>query len=170
MTVAKNDISAAELREHLDYDSVTGIFRWKKKPAKPGIEVGDIAGGLNNRGYWVIRALGRTRTAHRLAWLWITGEWPADQIDHVNMIRHDNRFANLRECNRSANMANAKAHANNMSGIKGVSFYKPSGRWLAQIKKDGLKQHIGLFDSKEEAAFAYSAKALELFGNFARTE
>ena len=99
----------------------------------------------------------------------MTGEWPKDQIDHINGIRTDNRFTNLREATTAENTRNGLISKNNTSGFKGVCFHKDTGRWQAKIFINGKGRHLGLFDTAEAAANAYDAAAAKLHGEFART-
>lgn len=122
-------ITATRLRELLHYDPETGLFTWKV--ARQGTRAGAFAGALNH-GYLRITIDWRHYPAHRLAWLYMTGEWPADLIDHINLVSDDNRFVNLRQATRAQNMHNSARPRTNTSGVKGVSRY--AGRWKAQIK------------------------------------
>lgn len=87
------------LKSLLYYDPETGIFVWlvtrQRSPA------GKEAGGYDEKGYRRICVNGTKVRAHRLAWLYMTGEWPEDQLDHINGLKDDNRFVNLREATNS---------------------------------------------------------------------
>lgn len=89
------------------------------------------------------------------------------QTDHINGNRLDNRRTNLRLCINAENQRNARKRRDNTSGVKGVCWHKCSGRWQARISVDGKKRHLGLFDSRDEAAHAYNKAAVELHGEFA---
>jgi len=132
------------------------------------VKAGDVAGRGSGGGYRQISVDNRLYLAHRLAWLYMTGEWPEVQIDHVNMDRADNRFVNLRQATRSENKGNMRAQANNASGLKGVYWHKRAGKWCAQINTNGTRRHLGCFDSPEAAHAAYIASAKKHFGEFAR--
>lgn len=152
MTKKLTEITAEQLRELLDYDPESGRFTWRV--ALPGQKAGSPAGCLDSYGYVVIRIDGANRKAHRLAWLIAYGEWPDDQIDHINGDRSDNRIANLRSLTNQGNQQNRRtAHRGNSSGLLGVS--PKRGKWRAQIKVDGKKRHLGLFDTPEAAHAAY---------------
>src|ERR1700719_1662744 len=100
------------LRELLSYDPETGVFRWLVRK-RQNVKAGDVAGSFDGCGYCKISIDRRAYKAHRLAWLYMTGEWPPAEIDHINMNRADNRFANLRLATRHQNMANQRLYANN---------------------------------------------------------
>ena len=160
-------LTAARLRELLSYDPDTGVFRWRvSRPGTRGI--GSIAGASDGQGYHQIGIDGRIYRDHRLAWLYMTGEWPADDVDHINRDRGDCRFANLREATRSQNNANAKRPSDNTSGYKGVSFDKRRGRWHAYISHGGRRKNLGMFDTAVAAYEARLAAAARLHGEFAR--
>ena len=161
-------ISHERLLHLVTYDPEMGFFRWNFQVGSHGVKDA-IAGGLDNRGYWALRLDGKAYQAHRLAWFYMTGKWPKDQIDHANLRRSDNRLENLRECDNSQNNANRKAQSNNTLGTKGVHFNKSLKKFRAQIKVRGKRIHIGLFDSLEQAATAYSEAAAEHFAEFARS-
>lgn len=150
----------------LDYDPSSGDFRWKVQSG--GTIPGRIAGTAHNNGYWQIKARGTAYLAHRLAWLMVHGEWPLNEVDHINGDKRDNRIANLRTATRSQNMANKGANRNNTSGYKGVSLFKRTGKWVACYRKDGRTVHVGYFDTAEEAAQAHRVAYEKAFGIYAR--
>ena len=127
-----NDEILAQLRDRLHYNPTTGIFTWKKTPKHGSVKAGDCAGNVN-KGYLRIDVNGRSILAHRIAWYFVTGEWPTQDIDHINRNRSDNRFENLRHVSRSANAFNGKLNKLNSSGLKGISFDKSADRWKAYI-------------------------------------
>ena len=156
------DLTAETLRGLLDYDPETGEFRWRVSRGNR-IKVGAAAGTVSSNGYVVIRINGMLFKAHRLAWLYTHGMWPDHQIDHINSDKRDNRIKNLRDVSRSVNLQNqTKPPKNNTSGFFGVSWHKRKKRWGAQIKVNGRKQHIGLFDTPEAAHAAYLVAKLRL--------
>lgn len=157
------------VRELFYYDPETGEFRWKVSNTNR-VKVGAIAGGFDRHGHRRIKADGRFYGAHRLAWLYQTGKWPVALIDHINMVPDDNRFCNLREATKSQNNWNAGKPSTNKSGFKGVCWDKARRRWMAQIQAHGKNNHLGVFDTPEEAHAAYAAAANELHGEFARTQ
>jgi hypothetical protein len=160
-------ISQSRLKELLHYDPETGVFTWRVAAANC-IQAGDIAGSPNGDGYRQIKIGGRPYLAHRLAFLFITGEWPPGEIDHKNADRTDNRWANLRAATRSQNMANGRKLAANTSGFKGVYWCQRERRWMAAIGVDGKRIYIGRFDTPESAHVAYAAAAIKYYGQFAR--
>ena len=140
-------LSQKELKKHLKYCKKTGLF-FRKVSISPSVKVGDLAGGINMHGYVTISINSKTYLAHRLAWLYVTGEFPKQVIDHINRVRHDNKWGNLRDVSMSENSLNGKVHKDNKSGVKGVSYKK--GRvscWQARVNK----VTIGYFKTIEEA-------------------
>ena len=115
-----SDLTAERLREVLDYGPDTGVFTWKIR-TNSRVKVGDVAGALRPDGYIQISIDGRLHRAHRLAWLYVTGESPPDQIDHINGVRDDNRIANLRLATSAENKQNLRrAKSRNKTGFLGV--------------------------------------------------
>lgn len=141
------------LRNTLNYDKETGLFRWIVK--RKGIEKSGIAGRITDQGYRVICIDYKQYRAHRLAWLYIYGEWPPHEIDHINGIRSDNRIENLRSATHKQNRRNSLMYASNKTGFKGVYFYKQKKKWVAQIKMDGTTKYLGIFSKPEDAYEAY---------------
>lgn len=173
--------SAAYVRAILHYDPETGVFTWRERPREHFKThnafatwntrfSGSVAGTQRSNGYLIISISGRRFYAHRIASLYMTGEWPEADIDHINGDRADNRFANLREATRSQNNFNAGPQKNNTSGRKGVCWNKRASKWQASIKKNNIQIYLGVFGSIDAAASAYEQAAKELHGEFARTE
>jgi len=150
-------LTAEQLREALDYDPATGLFRWKVQPSsKARVKADDIAGCLTTDGYRHIMLDRKWHLAHRLAWLHMHGVWPIDQLDHRNGVRDDNRIANLREATRRQNSQNQRlANRTNTSGLLGA--YPNHDRWRAQIRFGGRCYNLGTFDTPEAAHAAYLA-------------
>lgn len=146
----------------LEYDADTGIFRWKHRrreyftsdstcAAWNARWPGRVAGSENGKGYVRIFVFGRRYLAHRLAWLMVHGEWPQEQIDHVNRIRSDNRIKNIRQATSQMNAQNKGVTSRSKSGVRGVCWVRGKRRWLANIMVDGKRHHLGYFESKDEA-------------------
>jgi hypothetical protein len=125
-------------------------------------------GGIDGKGYWRLGVDYVRHSAHRLAWLYVYGEWPEGEVDHINLIRTDNRIANLRLATTALNKRNTRVRKNNLVGFKGVSWHACSRRWRSRIYLNGKEVNLGLYDTPEEANAAYLAAAREHFGDFAR--
>lgn len=148
-------ISAQRLRELLRYDPTSGIFTWLHP--KRMQRAGPVAGSHSHRrGYVTIRVDGRRYYAHRLAWLWIHGEWP-EEIDHINGVTSDNRICNLRNVGRVANMWNVRKTRPNKRGFTGVTLHKKSGLYFAHIKINTRLTSLGYYSAPEDAHAAYVA-------------
>tara|TARA_R110000850_G_scaffold29148_2_gene80695 strand:+ start:473 stop:973 length:501 start_codon:yes stop_codon:yes gene_type:complete len=154
-------ITLGRLKELLDYNECTGVFTWKISPAG-NTKKNSIAGCDNGHGYIRIRIDGGRFRAHRLAWLYITGCHPTEQIDHINGNRSDNRIKNLREVSQLNNNRNRGINSNNTSGFTGVTFDKSTGKWIAQIEVKGFNHLIGRFINKSDAVKARVEKEIEL--------
>jgi hypothetical protein len=146
--------------EFFKYNPDTGKLFWRVDRGQR-VKAGDEAGSVSPRGYLKVKLHGRVYQTHRIAWLLIHGEWPKFEVDHINGVKTDNRLANLRVATRSANLRNAKRPVTNMSGVMGVNWHKASGKWVAQIKVHGKKQHLGLFENIDDAAAARKAAEIE---------
>ena len=159
-------LTAERLRELLNYDPVTGLFHWRVHRFRR--RAGEQAGGVSAKGRLQIEIGGRCYQAPRLAWLHVTGEWPAGQIDHRDLNPLNNRLDNLREATNGQNAANRRSW--NKHGMKGVTYREGLTKpWMAQIKHNGRVRNLGRFATKEEAHTRYVEEAEKLHGVFART-
>jgi hypothetical protein len=165
-TVRSRPLTAEEVRSLLTYDPLTGAFTWIATPGR-GIPAGSKAGYLLDNGRVGITIRGRCYLAARLAWLYVHGEWPRDQIDHKNRIRTDDRIENLREATAFQNAQNRGKHITKKGGrpYKGVV---PMGRrFAAYISGNKRNRYLGMFDTAEAAAEAYNDAAKATYGDFA---
>lgn len=146
--MGRNDITADELKTICRYDPTTGIF----------VRGNRTLHNVHKSGYRRMVINGCIYMQHRLAWLYVYGEWPSGVIDHINGIRDDNRIVNLRDVLPRVNSENRQAaQPNSKTGFLGVSQRKQ--RFEARIRVNGDEIYLGLFDTKEEAHQAYlSAK------------
>lgn len=166
-------LTAEYLRERVTYDPETGVFRWKSMPSNQQRRIGQIAGCLKKKlGYWRVCIDDEEHLAHRLAWLWMTGEWPKEYIDHKDRDRANNKWINLREATQSQNCANKiGSSSKTWPFVKGVSFNKGNRRnpFRVMVEVDGKSKHVGYFATVEEASAAYATAARLVFQEFART-
>jgi hypothetical protein len=139
------------LKHWLLYEPDTGVFRWLHDSHNKLVKKNDVAGSKNNQGYINITLRGKAYKAHRLAWLYMTGSFPISMIDHKNRNKSDNSWGNLREADRNQNQWNAEVRTDNKSGVKGVHFCTTWNRWIASIRANGVRKHLGRFETKEEA-------------------
>lgn len=158
-------LTADVLRQLLDYDKDTGHFTWRA-PLANRIRPGDKAGQRDGHGYRQITVCNTAYLAHRLAWLYMAGAWPPDQIDHINGDRSDNRIANLRLATSSENGCNVRVRTNNKSGVTGVHWYPRYEKWVAVIKSGGKAKNLGYFADKEDAIRARQSAEMSAFGSF----
>jgi len=146
-------ITQEKLKEILDYNPETGIFTRLVRMGQRG-KVGDVVGSPHNEGYLVVRIRGKSYLLHRLAFLYMAGYLPENQVDHKNGCGTDNRWLNLREVSNTCNQQNCKMSKNNKSGFNGVSWYKQTGKWLARIKINNKAIHLGCYETATDAAIA----------------
>lgn len=161
----KATLSLDVLKSNVLYDKETGIFTRAKNHPKRKYVIGSVTGVSRPDGYVQVMIEGKLFLAHRLAWLYVYGELPKNNIDHINGIKNDNRIENLRDIKQRVNVQNIrKAKKTSTSSCKlGVSFAN-NGRninkpFRARIVVDNKEIHLGMFSNEDEAHEAYlSAK------------
>jgi hypothetical protein len=158
------------LVELIAYEPTTGVFIARCRRPHSALKVGDVLGTPRKRdGYHIIGIDKVTHQAHRLAWFYVYGSWPLNQIDHINGEKSDNRIANLRDVNSSMNMQNQVVGSMKKKvGFLGVSMHK-SGKYQASIQLAGRPSYLGLYDSPEEAHTVYLTKKREIHPGFVET-
>jgi hypothetical protein len=170
-----DDLTYEFLHSVLTYDSETGELYHKHRPRemfksdrdwkawntryankKAGYSKDNNAASKRRSAYWVktMSLLGYPRRVHRIVWFMYYGEWPKDQIDHINGVATDNRIENLRDVSNKENMHNKSRQANNTSGVTGIYWYPKREKWLVQLATSGKRYHIGYFKDKEDAIAA----------------
>lgn len=160
------ELTAEIAREFLRYEPDTGKLFWRERDIK-WFKGENRAAAWNSRfsnteafititvkGYKRGSVFGKLYFAHRIIWLMLFGSWPTDQIDHINRVPSDNRIENLREADSKENGRNRKCSSTNKSGTIGVSWYKSSKTWQAQIKVDGRQIYLGRFEDLNAATKA----------------
>jgi len=178
-------LTAEFLREIIAYDPITGIFTWLTRTPDSFIAgkqsaqhrcaiwnnryAGKTAGCIDTYGYIKIAINNGRYLAHRLAWIYMTGEQPPKFIDHRNTIESDNRWTNLRAATFTENKRNCGIRKNNTSGFKGVTFDKSKRKWAASITVDRKCHFLGQFTAPELAYAAYCEASKLYHGEFGRT-
>jgi hypothetical protein len=158
-----------QLRNLVRYSPVVGVFekligQGTKRSPKRWILLGC---SNSDTGYIYLSIMGKRYPAHRLAWLYVHGEFPEADIDHIDGDKTNNAISNLRKATRAQNSANSQTGQRNTSGIKGVSWSKTAKKWVARIVMNGQVALNAYFDDVEEARQAVEGKRLELQGEFA---
>lgn len=156
--MSKSILTQSRLRELLDYNPETGVFT-RLSNSRRTDRVGKTAGGKSGN-YNRISIDKRYYQAHNLAWLYVYGAWPENQIDHINRNGCDNRILNLREVNASENQHNLGTNTRNWSGITGVSWCSRTTSWVAQICHQGHRKFLGRFQNISDAAEARESAKL----------
>jgi hypothetical protein len=151
-------VTQAALWRVAKYDPDTGIFTRRINTGRHDChKAGEVMGTKTVIGYIIIGLGNRRYMAHRLAWLYVHGEWPEQDLDHINRDKSDNRMANLRPATRLQNMQNVAKHKHNTSGVKGVCWHSQRNKWRAQINVLYRQKYLGLFDTFEAAVAARAA-------------
>lgn len=158
-------LTQSRLKQLLYYDPCTGVFTWIKNCG--GIKSGTIAGSRHCKGYISIRIDYRNYLAHRLAFLYITGEMP-EFVDHKNGDRSDNRWVNIRPATATENMQNMGVRKDNSSGYSGVYWNKAHRKWHVRFKVNKKQMSFGYFENLSDAANVASEARVKYYGEFAR--
>lgn len=161
----RNDLTSEYLRSILRYEPETGEWFWIDRKYKKHVDEPVCS---NARKFPQIRINGRNYLASRLAFLYMTGRWPENLIDHIDVNPLNNKWDNLREADKKTNAYNTRAPRNNTSGHKGVSWSKDKNKWHAYIKVGQKRLNLGRYKDKEDAIKAYRDAAAKHFGEFAR--
>jgi hypothetical protein len=145
-------LTVEELKKYVTYDPITGYFlsngvRYSNR--KAGERVGTKH---KTKGYRYLVVKGKTYREQRAAFLFMTGSWPVNQVDHINNIKDDNRWCNLRDVTPTVNCQNRGLFKSNTSGFKGVVWNKQCKKWQVLCRVDSKQHYLGLFDSLDEAA------------------
>lgn len=157
----RTDLSAEFVRSILSYDPESGLFTRLAGP------FAGAAGATNGNGYRLLSIQYRKYRAHRIAWLWMTGAWPTGEIDHINGVRDDNRWINLRDVPMVVNQQNRRsAMKTNRLGIQGVKFNPKTGKFTTAISVGKKGTHLGSFDCPQEARAKYVETKRELHKGF----
>lgn len=146
-------ISQVELKRLFHYNPDDGLFT-RLVTTSNSAKKGTVPKSINKDGYYQVRINYKNYVQHRLAWLYMYGELPCGDIDHINHIRTDNRISNLRVVDKSTNNKNLSKRSNNTSGVTGVWWHRKNKKWCAEIKVDGKKVSLGCFFDKSLATKA----------------
>lgn len=146
-------LTQKELKEQLNYDPDTGIFTWNV--GKFGASLGNIAGSRHKTmGYIFIGLKNKRYLAHRLAFLYMEGYIPENEVDHINGNRSDNRWSNLRHVSTTCNHQNCNLRSDNKSGVQGVMYRKDRMKWISRAHFNNKNIILGSYETKLEAALA----------------
>jgi hypothetical protein len=160
-STAKPELTHERLKELLHYEPDTGLFI--RRTLTGGKHPGSIAGSSHNKGYVQIMIYKANYLAHRLAWLYMTGVWPDEEIDHEDGDKSNNKWGNLRPAGRVFNLQNLhKCHVDSATGLLGCWLIKASGKYRSSIRVNGRSRHLGVFLSAPEAHEAYLVAKREL--------
>ena len=123
-------LTQSEVKRLFDFNAETGVVT-RLVTRGYRAKAGDTVGSINDRGYMTVKIINSTYMLHRVIWLWVYGEFPPHDIDHINGDRADNRLVNLRAVTRQENMKNRCLSKNNKSGTTGV-YWSGQKKWLAR--------------------------------------
>lgn len=155
----QGSLSQSELKNRVVYDPDSGSVVWRTSLGT--VKAGYCSKSLDTSGYFQIQILGKRYLHHRLAFLYMTGEFPPEEVDHINGIRTDNRWENLRLVSRLENRKNVRILDSNTSGHVGVRWLEDRGKWRAYIKSDRKQKMLGYFDHLSDALEARAAAERE---------
>lgn len=157
-----NDLKQARLKELLHYDPHTGIFTSLVKCGRR--PKGSRPEAVQSAGYTQISIDGRRYLTHRLAWLYVYGQFPPEHIDHINLDKSDNRIVNLRAVTKSENARNKPGRSGKLKG----AHRNASGTYTAQICVNHKRIYLGRYNTERDAHIAYCRAAVRYHGEYAR--
>ena len=162
-------MDAETLKLYVSYNPETGVFtKLRKTHARDNQKpVGSVLGRTRKRGYTVFNLLGKRYYAHRLAWLYMTGEFPPEDTDHIDGNRTNNKWGNLRIASRSQNIHN-RTVVKSKTGFVGVYATTDKCGTIRGYVAQCNKRHLGFFKTPEEAAAAYDSYVVSTRGEFAK--
>lgn len=153
------EVTQQLLHDYFSYDANVGDFIWRKRPFRSHIKLGATAGYIDKKGYICIGIASSHYFAHRLAWMYVYGHWPLNQIDHIDGNKTNNAIWNLRDVSASENAANR------VQGI-GYSWSSREQKFCSQVYIDGKSHWLGYFDTAEAARSAYVSAHVEANGPY----
>lgn len=157
-------LTLERLKYALNYDPLSGIFT--RASVMTGSSIGSVCGSKKPTGYIIITIDRFLYRAHRLAWLYIHGEWPEGDVDHINRNRSDNRISNLRCVTRSQNLLNSQLRSDSKTKIKNVCFNKQANKYQVTFTFTGKQIHAGFYDTLELADSAARQFRIKIHGEF----
>ena len=146
-------ITQKRLKELFSYDEATGDLRWNVKSARR-VKIGDIAGTKTPNGHIQIRVDDEVYLAHRLVWTYMKGYHSEYDIIHIDGVKSNNKIDNLQEKTHQCVIRNIGNYSNNVSGVKGVSKIRRSGKWYACIRVNRKNINVGLYTKFADAVKA----------------
>lgn len=161
-------IAHERLKEVLYYHPESGDFVWLMDVSRK-IKTGKQAGSLDGAGYRQIGIDGIKYRGHVLAFFYVTGEWPSEDLDHEDTVKHHNWWTNLRPATTAQNGYNAKLSSANTSGLKHISWSKRSGKWRVAMQVNEKHRDFGLYAELNDAIDVCAQAMLTFHGPFART-
>ena len=143
-------ITQSFLKTILHYDPLSGVFTWigRSSPRSRAI-IGSEVGCKNTQGYLQVKICGKQYLLSRLAFVYMTGEFPPYLVGHRDRVPLNNRWSNLRAATRSENNRNIGTAANKTSKFRGVS--KRGDRWQVVVRIAGRLKYLGCYVNEEEA-------------------
>jgi len=160
-------ITQQRLHELFEYRDDGNLIR--KVRTAQCTKVGDVAGGMYSRGYFMVSIYSKKYLVHRMIFLYHHGYLTSGmELDHIDGNPRNNRIENLREVTKSQNIQNSKIRSDNKSGVKGVSWDKSHSKWKAEMRMKGKMKHLGRYTTLEEAEAVAIAARNEYHGDFAR--
>ena len=151
-----SNLSQEELKSQIHYCPDTGVFSRIARPRGSNAPMGPITTSVIKQGYLRIRVLSKKYMAHRLAFLYMTGDIP-DQVDHIDHNRSNNKWDNLTAATNASNSKNRTLRDTNNTGITGIIWSTSRNRYVVRITHMYKQYWLGQFKTLEEAIAARKA-------------